>query len=1367
MRICEFSIDRFGILHNQHVSALSPGLSIFIGENEAGKSTCLNFFRAMLFGYARQRRSIDYLPDVKAVSGGSLLLETDLFGPVRLVRRPGPHGGPCSLATHEGTPLPESNLATLLRGCTPDVYDKVFAFSLGELMHFSSLAEDRVRHALHGAAFGLGLRSPGQVLKILDDDMRRIFAPRATNSRIHKLLQELDAVNATVSSRGNEVDNYALLRTELEQAGETLAKSRTTRLGMERDRRILEKKIALRRRWETLRRAESSLAELPEVPGAFTTDGLDRLERYAERMADRQHTLHASQLALERTENETASPSFAPALLEAAPALFTLLERKERIRDALADIRAFQAEKDALQGDITRVCEALGPRWKTTTLASCDLSLAVYERCDALGREFTASEQAAAFALREKERLEREHQAASLAVEEVLATLSGTHTYEDETASTLPIMNDDAAERLGQLLVRADDAAEKTGALALAVRNAEQALDRAVAELSPMWTRQNLEQANLPPGTRERLLSLALAVASSSDAMISAMRDKTAAMLLTEDIAERTNGLEHSVAGLLAAMPGEAATVADASVLLDARRDTLRRVRATRATLETAQAAYASANEQLGDIASLIRGTRRTSAFPWATLILFLAALLLVCGGGLLYLGLSSGAENMTMGGTGALAAGGSLAVAWLALAAQKGADAVSETVDRNWTAIEQRLIRARINAHAAYAEAEDALALFAADIPDIFPGGILDADLLAEAEQLVTLQRERLIVLERETRELERERHSLTAAERRLAVAEEHVFSATQALNTARSTWHDALSASGLPSETPPEDARVLLERFDAALARRSHWQGRLAEQRHAEETLDECLRFARSLPGMTDRLASLPEPGSHLAPAPGPWLDEVRAYLTEWRQAGRERIRLRELVSSRSDRRNELASLLEASRQAADKAADAADAHATAWRSWLIERHLSQTLSPETARQVLDTIARAKNSLQAVQRLETRIDTARGDTLAFARELAVYAALIPENAALASMAVLLDSPDGETLQQALSDPGIIADLLAALDALASSAREAREKSAIAEAKKRELPALRDAVDIAAEHAASAKHELQEMLDAACCGTAEEYRHAHAAWEKYEAALAEQKAAFSAFTQEAAEADIVLEDAMSSFAISSREDTELRLAEKEVELSEALAAEHALAERKGGLDAAMAALLNEQGLTALLAERENIIAEITSLSQEWSRLAIARDLLLTAKGRFETERQTGVVRFAGELFKMITNGAYNGITVSLDDETVGAVTKGGVVLRPETELSRGTREQLYLALRLAYILDHGMQAEKLPVIMDDILVNFDAARAARTAEALAVVAKEHQILFFTCHNSTAAMLANAVPGAVQYQLQQGAFIAV
>ena len=74
-------------------------------------------------------------------------------------------------------------------------------------------------------------------------------------------------------------------------------------------------------------------------------------------------------------------------------------------------------------------------------------------------------------------------------------------------------------------------------------------------------------------------------------------------------------------------------------------------------------------------------------------------------------------------------------------------------------------------------------------------------------------------------------------------------------------------------------------------------------------------------------------------------------------------------------------------------------------------------------------------------------------------------------------------------------------------------------------------------------------------------------------------------------------------------------------------------------------------------------------------------------------------------------------------------------------------KLSRGTAEQLYLAVRLGLVREFAQRTAALPIVMDDVLVNFDPTRAERTAVALAEMSEHHQILLFTCHPETAELV--------------------
>jgi uncharacterized protein YhaN len=76
--------------------------------------------------------------------------------------------------------------------------------------------------------------------------------------------------------------------------------------------------------------------------------------------------------------------------------------------------------------------------------------------------------------------------------------------------------------------------------------------------------------------------------------------------------------------------------------------------------------------------------------------------------------------------------------------------------------------------------------------------------------------------------------------------------------------------------------------------------------------------------------------------------------------------------------------------------------------------------------------------------------------------------------------------------------------------------------------------------------------------------------------------------------------------------------------------------------------------------------------------------------------------------------------------------------------------LSRATAEQLFLALRLSYIDNLAGANPSLPVLMDDVLVNFDDERRRAAAQVIAEFASSRQVIYFTCHPATAQTFVKA-----------------
>jgi uncharacterized protein YhaN len=140
--------------------------------------------------------------------------------------------------------------------------------------------------------------------------------------------------------------------------------------------------------------------------------------------------------------------------------------------------------------------------------------------------------------------------------------------------------------------------------------------------------------------------------------------------------------------------------------------------------------------------------------------------------------------------------------------------------------------------------------------------------------------------------------------------------------------------------------------------------------------------------------------------------------------------------------------------------------------------------------------------------------------------------------------------------------------------------------------------------------------------------------------------------------------------------------------------------------------------------------------------AQQWCKAKIALFMLDAAKSQYEETRQPRVLQAAKKVFSEITEGRYPKIIKSIDDDEIRIENKTGD-RKKVTEMSRGTREQLYLSMRLGLIEEYESRSEPLPIVMDDVLVNFDDPRKARVIEMLKHFAKSRQIIVLTCHQSS------------------------
>ena len=152
--------------------------------------------------------------------------------------------------------------------------------------------------------------------------------------------------------------------------------------------------------------------------------------------------------------------------------------------------------------------------------------------------------------------------------------------------------------------------------------------------------------------------------------------------------------------------------------------------------------------------------------------------------------------------------------------------------------------------------------------------------------------------------------------------------------------------------------------------------------------------------------------------------------------------------------------------------------------------------------------------------------------------------------------------------------------------------------------------------------------------------------------------------------------------------------------------------------------------------------EAEEHLAGIASNAEQYLRLQAAALILEQRIENYRKTNQAPVLARAGELFSKLTLGSYAGLRDELDD-------KGNPILlgvRSDDKevtvngMSDGSRDQLYLSLRLATLEQHLSKGEPMPFVVDDILIGFDDKRTCVCLEVLAELASSTQVLLFTHH---------------------------
>ena len=174
--------------------------------------------------------------------------------------------------------------------------------------------------------------------------------------------------------------------------------------------------------------------------------------------------------------------------------------------------------------------------------------------------------------------------------------------------------------------------------------------------------------------------------------------------------------------------------------------------------------------------------------------------------------------------------------------------------------------------------------------------------------------------------------------------------------------------------------------------------------------------------------------------------------------------------------------------------------------------------------------------------------------------------------------------------------------------------------------------------------------------------------------------------------------------------------------------------------QRRGAFVEQQRALAADHSLATKQIELNIVEEQIKKAVEAWRERAAVSLFLERIREDYEKHRQPETLREASGYLQQLTGGKYTRIWTPLAHDILFVDTSDGQALSVQV-LSRGTREQLFVSLRLALVAAYARRGIHLPMILDDVFVNFDAGRTKTACAVLRDFAKQgHQLLVFTCH---------------------------
>lgn len=354
MKITDVRVDGFGIWSDLTIDQLGENLTVFYGPNEAGKTTLMQFMRAVFYGYSGERHQYAR-PVYGGVAGGKITVSS-MNGQYDVVRQ-GPHTdhpddrGALDIFSSDGSLQRDHLLDTLLSNLDEPIFNNVFAIGLRELQELATLNHTDAAEQLYRLSSGLDRVSLVDVMSGLETSRDSISGSKKIRSTLEELLHERDRLRSQIEDRANAGRKWGKLASDLTAMSEELTDLQR-RIGESQQRgRLLETALQVEQRW---RERSNVAAQMEQAKPAqrVTEDVLEKLDQFNHLIGERQKKLDEIHSQRTRIREEANSLPINRELWNHRSRIEALQEHAPWLSSLSKHIHRLDAEIQVLEQDL-------------------------------------------------------------------------------------------------------------------------------------------------------------------------------------------------------------------------------------------------------------------------------------------------------------------------------------------------------------------------------------------------------------------------------------------------------------------------------------------------------------------------------------------------------------------------------------------------------------------------------------------------------------------------------------------------------------------------------------------------------------------------------------------------------------------------------------------------------------------------------------------------------------------------------------------------------------------------------------------------------------------------------------------------------